>query len=384
MISRAFSRSNVFIIIFMMWTSIVFGQQRVEFEGQFSFFSNYSPDNEFEGFLGGRYIPKLSYGMPIDSTQSRLIDFEASANIFGNTLFSPFDDASWDGNIQPYRLWARYTANQFEVRVGLQKIDFGVARLLRPIQWFNQIDPRDPLQLTNGVYGVLGRYYFLNNANIWLWALIGNDKTRGFDAVETNKNIPEFGGRYQHPTSKGEIALSYHYRSANSTNLAFVTQFEKIPEHRIGLDGKWDLTIGLWFEAAIIHKTKNLGILTDQTHFNIGMDYTFGIGNGLNVILEHLTTAADSSFLGFDNTANLTGTTISYPLGFFDTLSGIFLYNWTAKDVIFNMIYNHDFGEVSGYLMAYYNPSTVIGFQQNELINQFSGPGVRIMFVYNH
>merc|ERR1712127_1137306 len=104
--------------------------------------------------------------------------------------------------------------NQFELRVGLQKIDFGSASLLRPIQWFNQIDPRDPLQLTNGVYGVLGRYYFLNNANIWLWTLYGNEKTRGFDALETNKKVPEFGGRIQYPTKKGEIALSYHHRSA--------------------------------------------------------------------------------------------------------------------------------------------------------------------------
>ena len=114
------------------------------------------------------------------------------------------------------------------------------------------------------------------------------------------------------------------------------------------------------------------------------MDYTFGIGNGLHVIMEHLTTAADDSFLGFDETSNLTGSTMSYPLGFFDNVSAVFLYNWSSKDIVFNGIYNHDFGELSGYLMFYYNPSTVIGFQQNELVNQFSGPGIRLMLVYNH
>ena len=56
-----------------------------------------------------------------------------------------------------------------ENRLGLQKIDFGSALLIRPLQWFNQIDPRDPLRLTNGVYGILFRQYFNDNSNIWLW-----------------------------------------------------------------------------------------------------------------------------------------------------------------------------------------------------------------------
>lgn len=359
-------------------------QQKVVFEGQFSFISSYSPDNELEGFVGGRYIPEISYAINLDSAGTRMIDFEASANVWGSTLFSAFDDSFTDGQIQPYRLWARYTAKQFEIRVGLQKIDFGSAALLRPIQWFNQIDPRDPLQLTHGVYGALGRYYFLNNANIWLWALIGNERTRGFDIVQTNNKIPEFGGRYQHPLKKGEIALSYHFRNANSTQLIFLPQFEKIPEHRIALDGKWDLKLGVWFEAALIHKTKDLDIFTNQTLFNFGTDYTFGVGNGLNVIVEHLFTASDQTVLGFENTANITGATISYPIGFFDNLSSVYLYNWTSKDVILNFIYNHEFEHISGYFMAYYNPSSTIGFQQNELVNQFSGPGIRIMIVYNH
>jgi len=384
MVRQFFSITDVFLILFMMMATVIVAQQKVEFEGQFSFITSFSPDNELEGFLGGRYIPEFSYRIPFDSTQTRMIDFEVSANITGSTIFSLFDESISDGNIQPYRLWARYTAKQFEFRVGLQKIDFGVATLLRPIQWFNQIDPRDPLQLTNGVYGVLGRYYFLNNANIWLWALIGNDKTRGFDVIGTNKNIPEFGGRYQHPTKKGEIAISYHFRNANSSDLIFVTQFDKIPEHRIGIDGKWDLKVGVWFEASIVHKTKDLGVLTNQAQFNFGTDYTFGIGNGLNLVLEHLTTAADKSFLGFEKTVNITGTTISYPIGFFDNLSSVFLYNWNSDDIIINMIYNHEFDRFSSYLMAYYNPSNAIGFQQNELVNQFSGPGIRLMLVYNH
>ena len=68
--------------------------------------------------------------------------------------------------ISPYRIWVRYQIKNWEFRLGLQKIDFGSAQLLRPIQWFNQIDPRDPLGLTNGVNGLLVRRYFKNNSNL--------------------------------------------------------------------------------------------------------------------------------------------------------------------------------------------------------------------------
>jgi hypothetical protein len=379
-----FRKKTTSYILFFAISFCSVGQQKVELEGQFILIGSYSPDNQLEGFLGSRCLPELSYLIPLDSAQTNFFDFEASANIYGNTSFSPFDTSSLDGNIQPYRIWARYHAKQFELRVGLQKIDFGSASLLRPIQWFNQIDPRDPLQLTNGVYGVLGRYYFLNNANIWLWTLYGNEKTRGFDAIGTNKKNPEFGGRIQYPTNKGEIAFSYHHRTANSTNVEFISQYEKIPEHRFGLDGKWDLEVGLWFESAFIYKTKDLGFLTHQALFNVGTDYTFGIGSGVNVLLEHLTIASDDRFLGMENTANITAATIAYPLGFFDNISGVFLYNWTAENFTFNINYIHQFEKVSVYVMAYYNPSTLSGIQQNDLVSQFSGPGIRVMIVYDH
>ena len=357
-------------------------QNKLEYDGQLSLIGSYAPDNDLPLFFGGRYIPELSYGFPLDST--KLMDFEASVNISGSSLLHLFDSSDTSGDIQAYRIWARYTSNQFELRAGLQKIDFGSATLLRPIQWFNQIDPRDPLSLTNGVYGILGRYFFLNNANIWFWTLYGNEKTRGFDAVETNKKIPEFGGRFQHPVKRGELALSYHYRTANSSELSYVPQFEKIPENRIGLDGKWDVGVGLWFETTYIHKSKDIDFLTNQALFNLGTDYTFGLGNGLNVIIEHLFISSDNKAFAFENTANITAASFAYPIGFFDNLSAVINYSWESKDFAVFLNYGHEFKRFSGYVMAFYNPKTQQGIQQNDLFNQFSGPGFRLMVVYNH
>ena len=139
------------------------------FKAQLSAYTHYNPDNKPNLWAGARYIPQINYNIGLK--KSRLIDFEASANLYGHVGMGATDTSTANGNIKPYRLWARYSGNQFELRAGLQKINFGSASMLRPLMWFDQIDPRDPLRLTDGVWGVLGRYYFLNNFNIWAWIL---------------------------------------------------------------------------------------------------------------------------------------------------------------------------------------------------------------------
>ena len=124
----------------------------------------------WRGQAGLRYLPEIQFHAPIKKDYS--FDAEISANIWGSGLYWSADSTIWDGDLRPYRAWMKFSGEQFEVRGGLQKINFGSASMLRPLMWFDQIDPRDPLQLTDGVWGILGRYYFLNNANIWVWGLI--------------------------------------------------------------------------------------------------------------------------------------------------------------------------------------------------------------------
>lgn len=372
---------SLFIVLVFLSGELV-AQNKLVFDGQLSGFGNYSPDADLDVMLGGRYIPELNYNLPLNS--GKALDFEASVNIFGSVAFNPFYESRTDGDIQAYRIWARYTGKQYEIRLGLQKIDFGSASILRPLQWFNQIDPRDPLKQTNGVYAALGRYYFMNNANIWLWMLYGNEKARGYDAVQTNKDIPEFGGRFQYPVPKGELAASYHHRTADASLLFGEGEFNKIPEDRFSLDGKWDVTVGLWFEAVHIHKAKNVGMLTNQSLLNLGMDYTFGIGSGLNVVGEHLLMTNDHKAFGFENTAHITASTVSYPITLFSNISAVAYYSWVTEDFSFFLNYERQFRKTTAYLMLYYNPDTPQGIQENELVNTFPGPGVRVMWVFNH
>ncbi|MDW7692715.1 hypothetical protein R9C00_11730 [Flammeovirgaceae bacterium SG7u.111] len=378
---------SIAILIFLLQPNAL-GQEKKNlprYKGQLSGFGSYSPDADPSWLFGGRYIPELSQEFKIDSTS--FIDYEVSANMFASATFSELDSINTDANIQPYRAWARYSTDQFELRVGLQKINFGSAAILRPLMWFDEIDPRDPLQLTNGVYGALARYYFLNNANIWLWGLYGKTDARGWDVIPSYKS-PEFGGRLQYPVPNGEIAATYHHRTANAADILGETSLEQIPENRYGLDGKWDIGIGLWFEASWIHRSKNLNLFTNHTMFNLGMDYTFALGNGLNVVAEHLVNSLDEKAFALENKSHITASTLSYPMGMFDNLTTVAYFDWTNKLGSFFLNYQHTFSRITTYVMAFYIPdsSGTTGIQDNNLAltSNMKGPGVRFMLLFDH
>jgi hypothetical protein len=359
------------------------GQSPFSFQGQASAWGNINPGNELPFWMGARYIPQVNY--KIDFSESRFIDFEASLNINGSAGIHHFDSLSSEGRIKPYRVWARYATNQLELRLGLQKINFGSASMLRPLMWFDQVDPRDPLQLTDGVWGLLGRYYFLNNVNIWLWGLYGNQGPKTWELGKTVEKTPEFGGRAQVPIPLGEAALSFHRRRAD---LSFpeigIPGFSDIPENRYGFDIKLDVEVGLWLEGVWINKRKNIGVFSNQEILNLGVDYTFGIGNGLHVIIEQLLFSYDQDAFAFKNTTHFSGKSISYPLTLFDNISTIIYYDWTNQNLYTFANWQRQFNKFSFYLMAFWNPDTFQLPQQSEGAKMFAGKGFQIMLVFNH
>ena len=368
-------------MLFSLLTINLLAQQKLNVKGQLSGITSFSPDNDLDWFVGGRYIPEASFKIRLDSIHN--LNFNVALNMDASLLFHPFSNSETDGNIDPYRIWVRYTGKQYEIRIGLQKIDFGSASVLRPIQWFNEIDPRDPLAITAGVNAFLGRYYFKNNANIWLWGLYGNEDPRGFDIAGTYKKDPEFGGRFQSPVPKGELAVSYHHRTADATNIFPSPDLEQIPENRLGLDGKWDVGVGLWFESAYIKKEKNLG---EQFLGTLGIDYTFPVGSGLMLVVEHMYIEYALDGAGLNAKANTSAINLSYPIGFFDNLSVFATYSWEAEAPSLFVNFQHDFRKVTTYLMAYYTPSTTLNFgnEDSDFVSNFTGPGLRLMVLFKH
>jgi len=355
----------------------------VKFKGQVSTWAHFNPENPYPLYMGGRYLPQLNY--EIQLAESKLIDFELSANLYGNAGIHFFDSAYVDGNVNPYRIWGRYSTEQLEIRLGLQKINFGSATMLRALRWFDQVDPRDPLQLTEGVWAALGRYYFLNNANLWLWALYGNKNPKGLEIMKTNTKHPEFGGRFQFPVIIGEAAISYNYRVADSRDLnGIIPLFDEIPENKIGIDTKLDMIIGLWFEGVWINKGKNIGDFTNQEVLNFGLDYTFGIGSGLNVVFEHMLLANGEKAFQFSSTTNFSGLSVNYPIGMFDNIRAVFYYDW-ANNSMYNFInWYRQFDKTTFYVMAYWNPENGQMPTSGTSENLYNGIGVQLMLVFNH
>ncbi|MFH0841176.1 MAG: hypothetical protein V1903_01015 [Bacteroidota bacterium] len=373
----------IFSVLLLFAGNEADAQDSLHFRGQLSAYTHLNPSNTLPWWNGARYIPQLNYRY--DLKENRLIDFEASANLYGNMGIRPFDSTGFNGNVKPYRLWARYSTSQFELRAGLQKINFGSASILRPLMWFDQIDPRDPLKLTDGVWGALARYYFLNNANIWLWGLYGNKNTKGWESFPTREKTAEYGGRLQIPVPKGEAGFSYHHRTAYCSSLpGSTTILGRVPENRFGIDAKFDVVVGCWVEASWSKFDYNIGAFTNQEIINLGIDYTFNIGNGLTIIYEQLIAAWDENPFRFSNNVNFSLLSLSYPVGLFDNLSAIVYYDWTNSRIYNFVNWQKQFNKVTLYLMGYINPEEYnIPTQVTDEI-LYAGSGIQLMLVFNH
>jgi len=359
--------------------------QEITFKGQLSGWSGYYSKAQLPLGVGSRYLPQLNGEFKLYRSTPEIYspkerspfadpraEFEIAANLYGNGMIDPFTYSRWSGGARLYRGWLKIATDRAELRVGLQKINFGSATLLRPLMWFDKVDARDPLQFTDGVWGALGRYYLRDNSNIWLWVLYGNREGGPLDISDaggvTSKR-PEYGGRAQLSIPKGEAALTYH---------------RKTEENRFAFDIKLDVTIGLWAEASWINKRADLGVLTNQTLINIGADYTFGVGNGLNLIAEHLTLSYDKRPFDFSNIVKISALSASYPLGMNDNISYILYCDWKNGELYNFVNWRHNFRDLTLYIMGYLNsgntPISLMG-NSNSL---YTGSGVQIMLVYNH
>ncbi len=359
--------------------------QEFDLRGQFSSWVAASKAHSFAIQLGLRYIPTFSLKKPFPG--NRMLDLEVSINSYGSVLGTSPDDVLTSGKIKPYRIWLRWSTSQFEARVGLQKLNFGSALLLRPLMWFDRIDPNDPLQLTDGVYGLLLRYTFLGNSNIWLWGLYGNADPKGWETIPTQKKSPEYGGRYQFPLLRGELALSYHHRRMDPGRSLLPLpspESHPVPENRFGLDGKWDLGVGVWFEGVLSRQDFETFPLRYQKNINLGLDYTFGVGRGLHVLGEHLVMQASTRTFVKGETNEFSALALDYPFGLTDQIKGMLFYNWKTTDWYRFVSWQRMSDHWSFYVIGFWNPSSHQIFPSQQGKSLFAGKGFEVMIVFNH
>jgi hypothetical protein len=339
-----------------------------------------APDVDRQYLL--RAIPQIDWGRALSDAWK--LDVTASAAASTGASYLAGDEISGDSDVAGHRVWLRIASPRFETRVGLQQLSFGSATIFRPLMWFDRLDARDPLQFTKGVYGVLARYVTPGNASVWAWGLYGNDDPRGWDTLGTRPDTPEFGGRAQAPFLGGEIAGSYHHRIADTSAVAPPGSPASAGENRIGVDGKWDLGAGVWFESSFTHTDSAALRSPWQPSWTVGVDYTFGLGSGLTLLGEQfyldpaVPSAAPSAAL------KTTAVTATYPVGVANMLTGAFYYEWRRDDAYRFVEWRRTYDHWRLHVIGFWNPDQASPFAPGSQASALTGKGLELVIVASY
>ncbi|MFC1839443.1 hypothetical protein ACFL1N_07680 [Thermodesulfobacteriota bacterium] len=347
-----------------------------EIEGQLSGWTIESEINDhWENSTGLRYIPELNIFHELDD--ETILDSEISANFYTASGSGPYVD---DMDIDLYRADIRYATTRTETRIGLQKINFGPAVILRSLKWFDRLDPTDPLQMTDGVYALKFRYDSLNNANYWIWVLYGNDDPKGYELHPSKSNDMEAGSRMQYPILSGDMAVTFHTRRVNGARL----NIPDFRENRFALDGRWDVGIGLWFES-LFQEQKTTFIPYKWTkRISLGADYTFNIGSGLYFLMEHMSTTMSEKMMKWNRDYNTSAFQMSYSLGILDNISAIGYYSWEEDKYYQHLNWSRTYDNFIVNISLFHYPETAlesIGYSQGVITG---GRGIQVMVIFNH
>ena len=258
---------KILIYLFIVNINLTLNAQNFFLKGQFwsnnQFFENsLETQSPFQSQLG--YIPTLSIVRNLSN--ERLIDIEWAHKI--NRVYS--DQALLSGYDKPYRWWVRYSTDKLEARLGLQKITFGPAQILRPTSWFDTIDPRDPTGQTDGVEALRVKYFPNNVLSLWAWA------------INNNSEKYSYGLRTELSGDSGDWGLTLHQDKNEIINQIGLLPILMSSAHsRIAIDYRYDGLIGFWFEGASLFSNNDLYNLA-----TIGADYTLPIYNGVLIMAE--------------------------------------------------------------------------------------------------
>lgn len=368
----AFSVFVLSILVVFTFQYRVFAAD-LESHGEYSFMAGYNEkSNEMAGV---RFMPEFSWSITLK--EDLFFDAELAFNIFSFTSSDETQELSDSTDADLYRSWIRLAGPSYELRLGLQKINFGPARILRSLRWFDQVDPRDPLQLTKGVKGILGKYYFRNNSGIWIWGLIDNEDLKGSEIQRSDPDRPEYGLRYQFPAARGEIALTWNNRKVIRSEIGrkrWRNGYEE--ENRYAIDGTFDLGIGFWFEAAFSNLDGDPLLPDWRRYITVGGDYTFDIERGVHVTGEHFVQSSGNSFSDQDSEARISALSVDFSPSMLDTITILCYYDWDEEDLYPNISWQRTWDNRLLNITLFNNSSEEEG--------TYSGTGARVILSWNY
>jgi hypothetical protein len=278
--------------------------------------------------------------------------------------------------------------------------------------WFDRLDPRDPLQLTEGVWGLLTRAYLPGNVTLWGWVLRGEEGLKGWELLPTLEGTAEAGARVQLPLGPGELGLTYHHRRFDPEATGLFPNGLGSPsgnEDRFAVDGKWDLEVGVWLEAVFTRQDADVLARGWSRAWNIGLDYTFDVGNGLTILTEHLV-KQNPSFRGTQLAGTLSDTdpgvpatpsqgpipeirltsfTANYPVGVLDRVSAAVYRDWEGSGWFRLLEWRRTYDRWRIHLLGFWNPGEGSIFPSSDSDNvtrtgSLGGRGAQVIVVFNH
>lgn len=352
----------------------------MEIKGQLS--ANYvgEHDSAWQNRAVLGYIPDITLKKPL--SEDILWDLNLSANI--NADYVSYPESHTSSSFSLYRLNLQLKTPQSDTRFGLQKINFGPALILRSLRWFDQLSPTDPLKLTEGVKGLRYRYFFMNNANVWLWILYDNNDPKGYERTATKTDAPEFGARLQYPLEMGELGFSVHGRKTESMGFSATSTGQDLIEKRLAFDGKWDLGMGVWYEYVLIDQG-----VSSQAYNNwfkmltLGADYTFEIGNGIHFVAEHLISSESDKAMTWRQDNQTTAFQFSYPVGILDAVSLTEIYSWRQKQAFTYLRWDRAYDNWV-FSFGVFSAPELVSTNSSVASTGLSGKGLQVVIVFNH
>lgn len=379
---KKLARYTLFIALYhLSFYGIAAASDTFNFKGQLSFdYIGSDTSSKWQNQAILRYIPDVTIQKTLPN--GYLWDLNASSNIYADYQSQP--ESTYSNDASFYRLNVRLKTVQSDSQLGLQQINFGPAVILRSLRWFDQVSPTDPLKLSEGVKGLRYRYFFSNNANLWLWTLYGNHDPKGYEAVATKHDTPEAGGRFQYPLESGELGLSLHLRSTERLGFSGTSIGEDLQERRLALDGKWDIGPGIWYEYVIVDQGAGAKVNNNWLNMlTLGADYTLAIGNGVHVLAEHLVSALSDKATQWDQRTQTSALQLSYPVGILDAVSLLTVYSWTQAQQFHYFRWDRTYDNLVFSIGVFHSPDQAT-VKSDLAPTGFSGNGIQAVIVYNH
>ena len=370
---------KILSFIFIAYFNVILFGQDVVFKGQFWSNNLYSDDaqkgqSSFETQLG--YIPTLSYNKYL--SDEKLFDIEWAYRI--NRIYS--GDALFSSVEKAYRAWVRFSSNKVEARLGLQKIAFGPAQMLRPTSWFDTIDLRDPTGQTDGVEAIRLRIFPSNLLSVWTWV------------INSDADTLSYGGRLEVTTLGGDWGLTLHHDPVKSRKqVGLLPIFMSESNTRAAIDYRYDGMVGFWFEGASLFSSADYHSNYDLYNLlTLGGDFTLPISNGILVMIESMqiygNTRTNYNIASKEN-INHTYTVFmtSMPVGLLHRLMAIAQLDWQSKRTYYYWQWAITYDRFSLNFSLSSNPKRVdYALEEEYLPTSLAGFGNGLQFtlIYNH